>query len=219
MKPLSIRLGAAALVVFTSPLSGIGTTFLNVPFTPRQMALGNAAFMGDPSLFRLNPALVVQERPATQLYFGYNGWLADAAGHSVVAVQPMFGGTAAVGLRSLSISELELRTVRPTDEPVANFISSGTAVEAGWGRQSGTLQWGGTVRWLRMESFVYTSSGLAFDAGVAASLLEGRLSFGAALRNSGSMNTFKDASPALPTTFSAGVVYRPPDVALSLIHI
>ncbi len=128
----------------------------------------------------------------------------------------MFGGTAAVGLRSLSISGLELRTVRPTDEPVANFISSGTAVEAGWGRQSGTLQWGGTVRWLRMESFVYTSSGLAFDAGVAASLLEGRLSFGAALRNSGSMNTFKDASPALPTTFSAGVVYRPPDIAPSI---
>ncbi|SVB43769.1 uncharacterized protein METZ01_LOCUS196623, partial [marine metagenome] len=39
------------------PLYGIGTSFLNVPFTPRQLALGGAgtALWGDPSLFRLNP--------------------------------------------------------------------------------------------------------------------------------------------------------------------
>ena len=197
------------VVFMTVPLFGIGTTFLNVPFTPRQLALGSAALLGDPSLFRFNPALVVQERAATQVYFGYNGWLGDAVGHSVVAVQPMFGGTAAVGLRSLSISGLELRTGRPTDEPVANFMSSGTAAEVSWGRRNGTLQWGGTARWLRMESFVYASSGVAFDVGAAASLMEGQLSVGAALRNAGSMNSFKETSPALPTVLSAGVVFRP----------
>ncbi len=197
------------VLFMTVPLFSIGTTFLKVPFTPRQLALGSVALLGDPSLFRLNPALVVQEQAATQVYFGYNGWIGDAAGHSVVAVQPMFGGTAAVGLRSLSISGLELRTSRPTDEPVTNFISSGTAVEVSWGRRNGTIQWGGTARWLRMDSYVYASSGVAFDAGAATSLMEGRLSVGAALRNAGSMNSFKEASPALPTTLSAGAVFRP----------
>ncbi|MBH30694.1 MAG: hypothetical protein CMG71_01740 [Candidatus Marinimicrobia bacterium] len=208
MNKLFSRCGAAVLFI-TVPLFGIGTTFLNVPFTPRQLALGSAALMGDPSLFRLNPALVVQERTATQVYFGYNGWFGDAAGHSVVVVEPMFGGTVAVGLRSLSISGLELRTGRPTDEPVANFISSGTAAEVSWGRRNGTIQWGGTARWLRMESYVYASSGIAFDVGAAASLMEGRFSVGTALRNAGSMNSFKEASPALPTTLSVSAVFRP----------
>ncbi|MEE2876862.1 MAG: hypothetical protein VX822_03690 [Candidatus Neomarinimicrobiota bacterium] len=213
MKKMFIRSGVFAILLLAVPVRGIGTTFLNVPFTPRQLVIGSAALLGDPSLFRLNPALVVQDHAATQVYFGYNGWLADAAGHSVMAVQPLMGGTIAVGLRSLSIDGLELRTSRPTDEPVANFISSGTAVEAGWGKRSGFLQWGGTVRWLRMESYVYASSGLAFDAGTTASLMHGRLSIGAALRNVGSMNTFREAAPTLPTSVSGGIVFRPLQVA------
>ena len=64
MKTVFLRQVVINAALFTMPLYGIGTSFLNVPFTPRLLALGGAgtALWGDPSLFRLNPALVVQEK-------------------------------------------------------------------------------------------------------------------------------------------------------------
>lgn len=211
MKTVYLWRAVISLALLTMPLNGIGTSFLNVPFTPRQLVLGGAGMTlwGDPSLFRLNPALVVQEVPATEVYFGYNAWLADARGHSVVVAHPFLGGTLGLGLRSLTISDLELRTSRPTDDPIANFTTSGTTVEAAWGKGNDKIRWGGTVRWLQMESYIYASSGVAFDAGVNASLLDGRLTVGATLRNSGQMKAFKETVPSLPTTISAGLAFRP----------
>lgn len=202
---------ALSLALLSAPAHAIGTAFLNVPFTPRQFALGGAgtALPGDPSLFRLNPALVVQAIPATQVFLGYNAWLADAQGHSVVTAHPFFGGTLGLGLRSLTISDLELRTQKPTDDPLALFATSGTAVEAAWGTGSETVRWGGTIRWLHMESYIYASSGVAIDVGGLVSLLDGRLTAGAALRNSGQMEVFKETAPSLPTTASIGVTFTP----------
>ena len=211
MKTVFLRQAVISVALFTMPLYGIGTSFLNVPFTPRQLALGGAgtALWGDPSLFRLNPALVVQKVPATEVFFGYNAWLAGARGHSVVAVQPFMGGTLGLGLRSLTISDLELRTARPTDDPLSSFTTSGTAVEAAWGKGNDKIRLGGTLRWLQMESYIYASTGVAFDVGAIASFLDGRLTAGASLRNSGQMLAFKEMAPSLPTTASVGLVFKP----------
>lgn len=211
----------ATVIILASPIYGIGTAFLNVPFTPRQLALAGSgmAFRGDPALFRLNPALMVQNQPATEVYFAYNSWLGGALGHSAVAVQPIKGGSLILGLRSLSITGLELRTSQPTDKPIANFMSSGTALEAGWGKAIGAIHWGGTIRWLQMESFTYSSSGFALDAGATFSFYQDRFVAGISLRNLGKMERFNDVAPELPRTVSAGIVLHPVrrPVALDLV--
>ena len=59
-----INFNKILIVLFlTSKVCTIGTAFLNVPFNPKHLALAGAgtALIGDPSLFRINPALVVQD--------------------------------------------------------------------------------------------------------------------------------------------------------------
>ena len=124
-----INFNKVLIVLFlTSKVCSIGTAFLNVPFNPKHLALAGAgtALIGDPSLFRLNPALVVQDISSIEVYFAYNSWLAGTSGHSVLAVQPLLGGSMALGLRSLSISELEQTTIiwRNNGEIVEIFWSS-----------------------------------------------------------------------------------------------
>tara|TARA_B100000700_G_scaffold227001_1_gene250620 strand:- start:29875 stop:30744 length:870 start_codon:yes stop_codon:yes gene_type:complete len=195
-------------IFLTSPIYSIGTTFLNVPFAPKHLALSGAgtALLGDPSLFRLNPALVVKDNPVSEVYFSYNSWLAGIVGHSVLAVQPFRGGSIALGFRSLSINDLELRTSKPTDNPIANFASSGISLEAGWGKKLGLVQFGGTFRLIRMESFIYSSSGLGLDGGITYSFNRNKIVTGIAFRNVGIMKKFNKVVPKMPTILSLGIV-------------
>ena len=112
----------------------------------------------------------------------------------------------ALGLRSLSISELELRTSKPTDNPLSSFTSSGMALETGWGKKRGPIQFGGTIRLVRLESFIYSSSGLGLDGGITYSFNADKIITGFAIRNIGIMKKFNRLEPKMPTTLSLGVV-------------
>ena len=102
----------------------------------------------------------------------------------------------ALGLRSLSISELELRTSKPTDNPLSSFTSSGMALETGWGKKRGPIQFGGTIRLVRLES----------DGGITYSFNADKIITGFAIRNIGIMKKFNRLEPKMPTTLSLGVV-------------
>lgn len=186
--------------------SGIGTSFLTIPAYPRELALGGltTSIAGDPSLARGNPALIVQPLPAMEVYFGYNAWFAGARGTSVLVIQPAARGTVGFGVRHMAISDLELRTERPTDEYLSHFTVSGTAVEGVWGRKFAQLQIGGTLRWIRLESYVWTSSGMAIDLGVLWPLMNKRISLGASIQNLGSMSRMFKQAPGLPTALQIG---------------
>jgi len=188
----------------------IGTAFLTIPSNPRELALGGStsSIAGDPSLARGNPALIVQTFPAMEIGFGYNAWFAGARGTSVLITQPAFHGTLGFGVRSMGISDLELRPSRPTDEYDAHFTVSGIAVEGIWGRQFDRLRLGGTLRWIRIESYVYNSSGLSVDLGAWWPLMRNRISIGASVRNLGSMGPMLYENPSLPVTFQTGITFR-----------
>lgn len=207
------RLGVFLALGF-STLQGIGTSFLTVPSSPREAGLGGSSVsvMGDPSLARGNPALIIQGIPATQVYLGYHEWIAGIEGSSILLVQPGLGGIFGFGIRQLMISDLELRTGTPTDEFVAQFSASGTAIEIIWGRGSGggKPRFGGTVRWIRSDLYVYSSSGLAFDLGAVWPVIQDRLVLGTAVRNMGFMGPLKETELALPTSLSAAASYKFP---------
>ncbi|MFQ6673672.1 MAG: hypothetical protein ACE5GH_02660 [Fidelibacterota bacterium] len=215
---------AAFLLLFPGSIGwGIGTAFLTVPSDPRELALGGftSSIGGDPSLFRGNPALIVQTLPGLEIYLGYSAWYAGARGSSILVTQSALRGTLGFGVRQLGDSDLELRTATPTDNYLDHFAVSGTAVEATWGRAFGLpgttqaegsgrqLHVGGTVRWIRMESYVYTSWGMAMDFGVWLPVMRNVFSLGASVLNLGSMDALMNEAPSLPAMLLAGVTYQP----------
>jgi len=188
----------------------IGTAFLTIPSTPRELALGGltSSISGDPSLVRGNPALIVQPFPALEIYFGYNAWYAGAKGSSMLVTQPVFHGTFGFGVRHMTISDLELRSSIPTDEYSAHFAVSGTAVEGTWGRQLDRLRLGGTLRWIQIEAYLYQSSGYSMDFGAWWPLLRDRVSIGASIQNLGSMSPMWVKKPSLPIMFQTGATFN-----------
>ncbi|MFQ6674736.1 MAG: hypothetical protein ACE5LH_00175 [Fidelibacterota bacterium] len=220
----------ATALLFT-PLWGIGTSFLTVPSTPRELALGGSSVivMGDPSLSRGNPALVVQDLPSTQVYLGYHRWLTGIKGSSIFWVQPGLAGTVGVGIRQLAVSDLELRTDVPTDEYLAHFAASGTAVEVVWGKplgrgmsgreslEGGRIRFGMALRWIRTELYTYSSSGVGADIGAVWPVIPERFTVGAAVKNLGTMGPLNRKRPSLPTAVAAAASYRisPPETSRS----
>ena len=192
-------------------VNGIGTAFLTIPTNPRELALGgsNASLAGDPALWRGNPALIVQSIPAREVYFDYNSWFLSAKGSTVLVTQPLLRGTFGFGMRHMGMSDLELRSDVPTDDYIARFAVSGTAVEGIWGRQLGPqLRIGGAVRWIWMDIDTRHSYGVGVDLGIWTAFLGNRISLGASVQNLGYMSELVDQRPSLPTAIHVGVTYR-----------
>ncbi|MDP6457686.1 MAG: hypothetical protein QF613_07550 [Candidatus Marinimicrobia bacterium] len=196
------------MTVSTS-LSGIGTAFLSVPVSPRELALGGTSVstLGDPSLYRGNPALIVQSVPSMEIYFNYNSWFSNVTGSSLLVIQPAFGGSAGLALRHLGVSDLELRTAVPTDGYLAQFSSSGTMLEGIWGKRFEKFGVGASVRLIRFDSYIYSSTGKSVDLGGWWQIIPERFTVGLALKQLGSMNEFIDQQPEIPLTTAAGATY------------
>ncbi|MBC8175387.1 MAG: hypothetical protein H8E82_07020, partial [Candidatus Marinimicrobia bacterium] len=190
-------------------LTAIGTRFLTIPSTPREVAMGgfSASFSGDAFLYHGNPALVVQSA-GTTLYFGYNTWLAGSRGSSFLLTNPLIGGVFGFGIRQLVLTDIEFRTTTPIDEYLSLFNASGTAVELVWGCRLNRLHIGATTRWIRTETYVYDATGVGVDVGLWMPLLKNRLSVGASVQNIGTMSELMDKASELPAAFLAGITFQ-----------
>lgn len=69
-------------ILTVTTAEAIGTSFLTVPYSPRELALGGrtASVLGDASLSRGNPALIVGT--SHQMFFSYTSWFAGVTGSS-----------------------------------------------------------------------------------------------------------------------------------------
>ena len=196
-------------ITASSFLSGIGTAFLSVPMSPRELALGgtSVSVLGDPSLYRGNPALIIQSVPSMEIYFNYNSWFSNVTGSSLLLIQPAFGGSAGLALSHLGVSDLELRTTVPTDDYLSQFSSSGTVLEGIWGKRFKRLGFGAAVRLIRFDSYIYSATGKSVDIGGWWQIRPEKLTVGLALKQLGSMNEFVDERPEMPATAAAGATY------------
>lgn len=197
-------------LILVADAPAVGTSFLSIPSSPRELGLGGvtASVAGDASLVRGNPALILQSFPAMDVFFGYTVWYAGSRGMSVLIAQPAFGGTFGFALRRLEVSNLELRRETPTDDPLAHFTESGTALEGTWGRRFDRLRVGATARWIRLESYEDNSSGVSIDLGAWWPLMRDQISLGISLRNMGFMTPLWKETPSLPTALQTGATWH-----------
>ncbi|MDP7025901.1 MAG: hypothetical protein QGI16_03100 [Candidatus Marinimicrobia bacterium] len=192
-------------VILSATAQAIGTSFLTVPYSPRELALGGrtAAVLGDASLSRGNPALIVGT--SHQMFFSYTSWFSGVSGSSALIVQPFGKGSLGLSVRHMDVSDLQMRTETPTDDYIALFSASGTTLEATWGQKYQNLQVGISLRGIYMDTYVYKSSGWSADAGVLLPLADEKILIGGAILNVGSMTDLDSIPPTLPTTAVVGI--------------
>lgn len=201
---LFVRAWLIVMLLLTS-VNAIGTSFLTVPFAPRELALGGrtASVQGDASLSRGNPALIVGT--AHQLFFSYLSWFSSVTGSSVLLVESFGQSTVGLSVRHMGVTDLHFRTETPTDDYMALFSASGTTLEVVWGKQIKNLQVGVSWRGIYLDSYVYQSTGWSADVGILLPLVDEQVIIGGAVLNTGTMNALDSIPPDLPTTAVVGV--------------
>ncbi|MFQ6612644.1 MAG: hypothetical protein ACE5D2_06020 [Fidelibacterota bacterium] len=176
----------------SASLQALGSQFLVVPVTARELTIINTPWR--------NPALGYIAGIRPQIVLSYGHWL---AGTRSFAFQYQQGRTV-LQLRYLGLKDLELRTTRPTDEPLAKFGAYGTSVEGATSRKWGKLDFGLGLKVLYFQIYTQSSSGIGLDLGLRHRLNENNY-VSLSVLNLGQMNTFRERRPVLPRRLIAGM--------------
>lgn len=185
-----------------------GLAFLKNGFGARNIAMSDLGVISsnDISSLHYNPALLgINDKQ--QLTFSHNSLFQDLSSEMFGASINVFGLPLAFGINTTSISDIEVRT-RPGD-PESKFNANyfyGSISSAL--KLSENIYGGVTIKYLYENLYSDEANGYAFDFGVAFKNVINGLSFGAALKNIGTMNALRNLSTQLPNDLRAGANYE-----------
>lgn len=198
--PLIYRIVLLTLIIFES-LTAIGTQFLTVPPSARELALGNQVAMNVTTI--VNPASPRTTGQGPQLNLTLGRWLGDVKASAVEVSFSALSGTGNVGLRHLGLNDLAYYDERPMSQPLATWGAYGIALDGGWTGSFGANGFGLALHLIRIQMHTESATGFSLDLGFARQLTRS-ISVGAAMLNIGKMNALMSASPQLPLRLLAG---------------
>ncbi|MBU0529374.1 hypothetical protein KKF86_06415 [bacterium] len=172
---------------------GIGTQFLAIPQNSMELIIG------------INPGLNnITNKPI--LSASYGNWLAGIKISSFGYNRNAFGGTAGFNVRYVALNDLELRSDRPTDEPLAVFGATAVAIDGNYSRQTKIGLLNTKLYYISMQMLNETASGFAMDIGLQHNMND-KINLGFTLLNLGSMTELYVEKPKLPFRVIAGSSY------------
>jgi len=172
---------------------GIGTQFLSIPHNAMELIIG------------LNPVLnKITNKPI--LSASYGNWLAGIKVSSFGYNRSAFGGTAGFEFRYIALNDLELRSDRPTDDPLAVFGATAIALDGNYSRQTKIGLLSTKLRYISMQLLDESATGFAMDISLQHNVNE-KLNVGFSLLNLGSMSELYKEKPKLPVRLIAGSSY------------
>ncbi len=175
------------------PLSAIGTRFLTVPVSAIELTSMNTPWK--------NPANPLQTGTRPVMGISYGSWLADSRTFSFQLSGESFGGLSGLKVRYLGIDDLELRTHRPSNAPLAYYSAYGASIEGFYSRSIHDIfRIGMGIKILNMQIYTSHANGAATDLGMTVKLNPGS-SLGLSILNWGTMmNALGKTPPELPTS-------------------
>ncbi len=194
--------------LFAQSAGNSGLAFLKFGFGARNIAMSDLGVVGttDLSALNYNPSqLGVNNK--TQLSFTHNSLFIDMNSEMFAGSFTAFGLPIAVGLNTTNISDIEIRT-KP-GEAESKFTAHYFAGSVSTAYQiTSKIYFGVTYKYIYENLFSDDASGYGLDFGVTyQSTIEG-LTFGAAVRNLGSMRELHNESTKLPTDLRIGASYN-----------
>ena len=183
------------LLLFSQNLIfGIGTQFLSIPQNALELIIG------------INPA-AKNDINKPVLFASYGNWLAGINVSSFGYNRSAFGGTAGFKARYVALNDLELRTDRPTDDPLSIFGATAIALDGNYSKQTTIGLISTKLRYISMQLFDETATGFAIDIGLQHNVND-KLNIGFTLLNLGSMSELYKKTPKLPVRIIVGSGYN-----------
>lgn len=181
--------------------------FLRIPMNARAAALGNTTvtLRNDVSTMFVNPAsLSTLESPSGSVGF-FKHLLDVNAGYAVFGQEFEGIGYAGVGVVYLNYGSFE-ETDRFGDRTGREFGAGELAVNFGYGRKSGDLHYGATVKFIHAAYEEYSSSAAGLDLGIAYHFPDEQLVLAGAVTNLGTqLSTFAGVDESLPLDVRIGI--------------
>jgi hypothetical protein len=194
--------------LFAQSAGNSGLSFLKFGFGARNVAMGDLGVVGvnDLSALNYNPSLL-SLNDKTQLAFTHNSLLQDLNSEMFAGSITAFGLPFAFGVNTTNISDIEIRTIPgEADSKFSAHYFDGSISTAFHLFEK--IYFGVTYKYIYENLFADDASGYGFDFGVNYQSNISGLSFGAAIRNLGSMNALRVESTKLPADFRIGTAYN-----------
>jgi hypothetical protein len=173
-----------SVILFQSLIFGVGTQFLSIPRNAMELVIG------------LNPILnKITNKPI--LSASYGNWLAGIKVSSFGYNRGAFGGTAGFEFRYIALNDLELRSDRPTDDPLSIFSATAIALDGNYIRQTKIGLLSTKLRYVAVQLYDESTTGFVMDVGLQQNIND-KLFVGFALLNLGSMSDLYKEKPKLP---------------------
>ena len=185
----------------------LGTQFLSVPSSAIELAFGPSPLFG--SLSINNPALLIAPNKGASMNISYGTWFNNISNSSFSLASKLVRGNIGLNIRHMGISDLELRSNRPTDDPLATFSSTSFAVASSYSQSYGSLKVGATLQYLLIQLYTENVSGATFDVGITRSFGK-NIDLGFSILNSGYINKTDSYNPSLPLRFLSALSYKLP---------
>ena len=185
----------------------LGTQFLSVPSSAIELAFGPSPLFG--SLSINNPALLIAPNKGASMNISYGTWFNNISNSSFSLASKLGRGNIGLNIRHMGISDLELRSNRPTDDPLATFSSTSFAVASSYSQSYGSLKVGATLQYLLIQLYTENVSGTTFDIGITRSFGK-NIDLGISILNSGYINKTDSYNPSLPLRFLSALSYELP---------
>ena len=181
------------MLFFQSLIFGIGTQFLAIPQNSTELIIG------------INPALnKVVSKPT--LTASYGNWLGEIKVSSFGYNRNAFGGSAGFDVRYIALNDIELRSDRPTDEPLALYRATAFALDGNYNRETPKGSLGIKIRYISLQMFEESSTGYAIDLGLLRNVNK-NISVGFNILNLGGMSELYRETPKLPVRMIVGSSY------------
>ena len=182
------------ILLLQSTVLAIGTQFLAIPRNTSDLILGYTPIETFESN---NPIISVS----------YGNWLADMKISSMNYERNILGGRIGLDFRYISLNDFELRTERPTDDPLSYYNSSALSMDGKYTRQFKFGLLSTTLRYISLQLYNESSEGMAVDVSFSNTLKED-INVGIAILNLGYMSDLYHEKPQLPVRTILGASYN-----------
>ena len=185
----------------------LGTQFLSVPSSAIELAFGPSPLFG--SLTVNNPALLRSPTQGVAMNVSYGSWLNNISNSSFSLSSKLGRGNIGFNMRHMGVSDIELRSNRPTDDPLATFSSSSFAAATSYSQTYGAITVGATIRYILIQLYTENVSGMTFDGGITRAFGK-NIDLGFSILNTGFINNTDSYNPTLPLRFLSALSYQLP---------
>ena len=189
------------LIIFSVPLSGMGTQFLVLPSSAEELSMGSHATL--PGLFPINPALFSAPEKYPHFSINRGSWLGDVTLSHLGYNQSFDNKTTHFGIKYSGLTDIEFRENIPQDNAFSSFSAYGLAMDAGISIDREDQKFGFSISYIDLGLYTERTSGFGLNLGYALDLKNG-INIGLAVQNIGRMKTLSSKAPSLPMRLSTG---------------